>query len=432
MKLSKDHNNYLVLKILSLNSLGVILKTCFGFVSQKVLATYLGPQGIALYGNLRNIMTLFTSISVLGINSGIIKYVAEYKENKEQLKVFIATTFCFIIAGTSILCISLFFGAEYWSRILFNTTNYSWLFYIFAFTTPFLSAFTFLQAIVNGYSDYKKAVKINLLAALFCAALIIALTIKYNLEGAFIGLVLTPIIQFFSVLCLYFKNIKQIIVIKPKLDTFFKNKLLVFSLMSTVTVILSNVVDIRLRNHLMELLNKEDAGYWTGMTNISTYYLSFIMGFFSVHVLPRFSIIKSSRHFIKELKSIYTIILPVFAIGMILVYFLRFYIIQILFSKVFIPMEVLFKWQLMGDFIKIISMILGYQFLAKQLWKSFIVTEIISIITFYILSIYCIDSFGIEGITMAHFFRYIIYLIIVIFCLIHYFYNNKSNTYEDG
>lgn len=430
MRSLKKHNNYLLFKILSVNSLGVILKTFFGFISQKVLATFLGPQGIALYGNLRNAMSMFTSISMLGIDQGIIKYVAEYKKEKESFKSFIGVSFCFVIVGTGILCASLLIGAEYWSTILFNTNSYSWLFFILAFTVPFLSGFTFLYAIINGRSDYIKAVKVMLLSSLCCTVLIVLLTVRYNLHGTFLGLVLTPIIQFLSLLYLYYSEIKSLVVIKPKLDEFFKNKLLIFALMAAVTVILSNVVEIRLRNYLARMLSKEDAGYWTGMTNISTYYLSFLMGVLSVHVLPKFSIIKSTKHFKKELKSIFSVILPIFAFGMLLVYFFRIYVIKILFSEAFVPMEVLFKWQLLGDFIKIISIILGYQFLAKQLWKAYIITEIISIVTFYFMSIVFVNHFGVEGITMSHFFRYIIYLIIVVVSLKNYFYSDKSEIDE--
>ena len=431
MKPFKDHSNYLVLKILSANSLGVILKTFFGFISQKVLAIFLGPQGIALYGNLRNVMSLFASISMLGIDQGVIKYIAEYKKEENSFKAFVGVAFCFMILGTGVLCLSLLIGAEYWSAILFNTNSYSWLFFVLAFTIPFLSGFTFFYAVVNGRSDYKKAIKITLLSALFCTLLIVWLTVKYNLQGAFLGLVLTPIIQFFSILIIYYNEIKSLIKIKPRLDSFFRNKLLIFTLMAAVTVILSNVVEIKLRDYLTRMLSEEDAGYWTGMTNISTYYLSFLMGVLSVHVLPKFSMIKSSKNFKKELKNIFSVILPVFAFGMILVYLLRIYVIQILFSEAFVPMETLFKWQLLGDFIKIISVILGYQFLAKQLWKAYIIAEVISIATFYILSILCINNFGVEGITMAHFFRYIIYLIIVIVFLKNYFNNYKSSTYEN-
>jgi PST family polysaccharide transporter len=78
-------------------------------------------------------------------------------------------------------------------------------------------------------------------------------------------------------------------------------------------------------------------------------------------------------------------------------------------------MERLFKWQLIGDFFKLLALIVAHQFLAKRLVKSFIITELISLILFYILSNYLIQFYETEGVVIAHFIRYLIYYVIVIF-----------------
>ena len=77
----------------------------------------------------------------------------------------------------------------------------------------------------------------------------------------------------------------------------------------------------------------------------------------------------------------------------------------------------LFKWQLLGDFVKFIALVVAYQFLAKrQIWY-FVFTELLSVILFYIFSGYFIKLYGTEGIVMAHFFRYIVYLLVVLYIL---------------
>jgi len=77
----------------------------------------------------------------------------------------------------------------------------------------------------------------------------------------------------------------------------------------------------------------------------------------------------------------------------------------------------LFKWQLLGDFVKIASIIIAHQFLAKKMVMQFIVTELVSLILFYTFSAYFIKSMGAEGIVLAHFLRYVLYFIIVIIML---------------
>ena len=132
------------------------------------------------------------------------------------------------------------------------------------------------------------------------------------------------------------------------------------------------------------------------------------------------------RHeFKNEVFNIYKTILPIFGLGMILVYLLRNYIIQIIYPD-FTGMEPLFKWQLLGDFIRLGALVLSHQFLAKRLVKSFVITEVISLVLFFVLSKVFIQQYGTEGIVIAHFVRYIIYFIIVVFVIRMYY--NKNNT----
>jgi PST family polysaccharide transporter len=84
-------------------------------------------------------------------------------------------------------------------------------------------------------------------------------------------------------------------------------------------------------------------------------------------------------------------------------------------------MAALFKWQLMGDFIRLASLVLAHQFLAKKLVINFIVTEIFSLIIFYGLAYYLSGIYGVEGVVMAHFIRSVAYFFVVFFFVFRYF-----------
>ena len=75
-----------MLKLLSVNSLGVVLRSFLGLISQKVIAVYLGPDGIALVGNLRNALAMFGFGSTIGVDQGVIKYQSEFNDKPEELK----------------------------------------------------------------------------------------------------------------------------------------------------------------------------------------------------------------------------------------------------------------------------------------------------------------------------------------------------------
>lgn len=71
-------------------------------------------------------------------------------------------------------------------------------------------------------------------------------------------------------------------------------------------------------------------------------------------------------------------ITPLLIIMSSTIYILRGFIIELLFSKEFIQMEILFKWQLFGDILKIISWLFSYVLIAKAKAKLFIITEILN------------------------------------------------------
>jgi PST family polysaccharide transporter len=65
-------------KISSLNSLSIILKIGIGLITSKLL-WYAKRNGISRE---RNFMTSLESVATLGFQNGIVKYVAEIKEDK--------------------------------------------------------------------------------------------------------------------------------------------------------------------------------------------------------------------------------------------------------------------------------------------------------------------------------------------------------------
>ena len=72
-------------KITSLNSISVLIKIGIGLITSKVLAVFIGPNGMALVGNLRNFLTSVESISTLGFQNEIVKYVAESENDQKEL-----------------------------------------------------------------------------------------------------------------------------------------------------------------------------------------------------------------------------------------------------------------------------------------------------------------------------------------------------------
>lgn len=401
------------------------------FISQKVVAVLLGPEGVAVLGNIRNIIPMIESFTTLGIFNGIVKYVAEYKDNKKELHKLLSTTVVYLLFASIISFSVLFFGAELLNEWLFLGKNdFTYVFIILAIAAPFLALNRVLNGVMNGLTAYKKFVNINLLSYSVSVLILLVAVYYRSLDGALIAIAITPMVQFYIVSYFYYSILKEYIFLKElKFAIPYKNKLVAFTIMSIVATFLGGFVDIKLRTYLMKNISDIDAGNWTGMTNISKQYLMFSSAILTLYVIPKFAQIKESKQFRREVIKIYKTLLPLFAIGMLIIFFTREWVILIAKSNEFLGMKPLFKWQLLGDFVKIASIIIAHQFLAKKMVKQFIITELVSLILFYTFSTYFIATLGAEGIVIAHFLRYIVYFIIVIWMLRKHLFGNY--TIED-
>ncbi|WP_034259133.1 O-antigen translocase [Altibacter lentus] len=418
----------LLLKITSLNTVVIGIRLVVSFFIQRLLAVLVGEEGISKIGQLRNITQLLTSLASFGIFSGVVKYVAEYKEDKEQLQKLFSTSLLFVLIGTVVTALLLFFGANAISERLFTSQDYAYLIKILAVLVPVISVHRIFTGVVNGLSMYKKYAKIDLFGYLASAVLMVYFLYEYNIDGALMAIALTPLIQLTVLLVIFTKTLREYIQFsKLRIKTSFAKGLLAFSLMSFFSSVLLNYVELDIRTMIMTRITEADAGIWTAMTFISKNYMVFSGSLFTLYVLPKFASITTERAFKRELFTIYKTLLPLFGIGMIVIYVLRDYIILLIYPD-FTEMAPLFKWQLLGDFLRLASLVLLHQFLAKKLVRSFIFSELISLGLFYGLSYYFVDIYGVEGVVIAHFLRYIVYLLVVLFLVLRYFKKQKRKT----
>ena len=270
-------------------------------------------------------------------------------------------------------------------------------------------------------SHYKNFAKIELLTYLISSTLIIWFLYKYNLEGVLIAIVIVPLVQVLVMFLLIVKVLREYVQFsKIKFKIPFAKSLLAFSLMSLVSTILLNILEADIRGLIESKIGSTSADVWTGMTTLSKNYMVFSGALFTLYVIPKFSGIYKKNDFVKEVSNIYKTLLPLFAVGMLLIYFGRQLFIDYIFVD-YTEMEPLFKWQLLGDFIRLASLVLAHQFFAKKMVGNFIFSEILSLGLFYVLAYYLSADYGVEGVVIAHLIRYVIYFFVVFYLVFRYF-----------
>jgi PST family polysaccharide transporter len=146
------------------------------------------------------------------------------------------------------------------------------------------------------------------------------------------------------------------------------------------------------------------------MWRISAIYIMFLTTTFKFYLLPTFSDI-SGKALKKEVFKVWTLSVPAIIIITLAVYFLKDFIIPLLFSKEFILINTILLFHLLGDAIKINSWVLGNILVAKANTKVFIIFQIGWAIMFCTLSIILIKTYGFVGVSIAYFLTYVLHFI---------------------
>ena len=259
MKLPAFIKDNLLLKITSLNSGAIGIRAILGVISQRIVAEKLGPAGVAFIGDLRNMIPMIQSLSTLGMFNGIVKYVAEHKENKEELLKLFSTTFVYLLFASLFVFCVLFFGASYWNEQLFpEGSDFTFIFKVLAIAVPFIAMNRIVNGVISGLSAYKKFVKIELISYCFGVVLLISLLYYKNLNGALFAIAILPMLQFFILFYFFSKTLNEYLDYKKiSFSIPYKNKLFGFTIMSFVATLLSNFIEIDLRGHLKNQISEQ-------------------------------------------------------------------------------------------------------------------------------------------------------------------------------
>lgn len=401
-------------KITSLNSVHILLKLVFGFITSKALAIFVGANGMAYIGNFRAFLNVVENFSLLGIQNAIVKYVSEYQHNKSKLKSVLATFGLLLLTSSIVISLVLIFGANYLSKQIFHHSEiYSFVFYVLAILFPLYVFSTFCISVVNGFQEYKKVIYIQIISSTIALGFSVFLIYYYDTFGALISLVLAPVFVFFISL-FYLRNLisfSEVFSITSFDFSVVKN-LSEYVLMALVSGVIGSFVLLEIRTDVIEITGLKNAGIYEGLQRISSYYLLFISSIMAIYFYPKLAETNSNTKVI--ILNYFKTILPVFAIGLVLIYVLRTFIIRVLFSIEFESMETLFLWQLVGDLLKATSLIFGTILIATKQTKVFIITEIISLFILYYSSNWMLHAIGINGIVLAHTFTYFMYLLVLV------------------
>ena len=175
-----------------------------GFIVVKVVAVKIGPKGIAFVGQFQNTAAILTLLATAAISTGVIKYLAEYKNDPEKRKRIINTAFAIVFFSSLIISAFIMSTSSYLSQSVFKTKDFWLVYLLFGFFIMIISFKVVFLAILNGLKEIKKFTIINICSSLTGLALTVLFAYTWGIEGVLLACTATAILIF--LINIYFLN----------------------------------------------------------------------------------------------------------------------------------------------------------------------------------------------------------------------------------
>ncbi len=189
-----------IVKGASIVLIGTIIGRAFGYGSRLIIAR-LGASDYGLVALGFAVMSIAATLSLVGLQSGIVRYVSFYKgkEDKGRIKGTIISSLKITLPLSLLFAFILFWYANWISIHVFHDANLTPILRIFAIGVPFSVLSSNLLSATVGFQDmrYNVYVQYILQEPLKLAAIIILLALGLGVLGATWGWVLAIIVMSF-------------------------------------------------------------------------------------------------------------------------------------------------------------------------------------------------------------------------------------------
>ena len=399
--------NFIKTSFLSGLSTGISLLA--RLVSTKIIAVYLGTNGMFLLGQLKDFLRLGNTISSFGIENGIVKYVAEFEEQKENLSNIIGTSFRINIISAFFVSLSILAFKNQISAFLQIDFNENFYFFLLVISVISASIHTAFLSIYNGLNRIKLFVIVNIISNIVSAIILVLFVLEMKIIGAFYALVINQILSLIINIIFYTVYRPFLIqwIFKKYINEYFK-KLSSFSIMAIVGPVCLIISSFIVRDYIYDKFGADYAGSWEAMWRISAIYLLFLITTFKFYLIPTFSKLNDIE-LKKEVFKIWKIVVPIIILITTAVYFSKNIIINLLLSNEFILINSIIFFHLIGDIIKINCWVLGNIMISKAKTKSFVFFQIEWSLVFVTLTYIFIEKYGFVGVSISYFVTYIIH-----------------------
>lgn len=390
----------------------------------KIIAVFLGATGMGISGLFYSAMGLIGVVSNFGLDTSAVKSLSATENTSREISIIKRLAWLSAILGAVLTVVF----SPVLSQLTFGNTDYALAFVWIALAVLIKQLTVGQLAILQGLR------KIELLA-------------KANLAGSFLGLLVTiPLYYFFRIDAIV-PAILVTVAVSFMVNAYYVSRLnmrsdkvtnrqafregkpmLSLGLSLSFITILTTLAAYALQIYISHCGGLQQTGFFNAGFAIVNSYVGLVFNAMASDYFPRLSAVSHDRAQTREIvtQQSFTAILiitPVVAFFMLLAPF----VVQILYSREFMPIVLFVSWSMLGMLFKAVSWSMGYMLIARSDSKLFMATSIGFNSVFLANNIAGYYFYGLQGLGISFLVNHILH-----FAVLKVIVRNRYGFYFDA
>lgn len=416
-----------IFKALLKTGSGSLASLVFGFVTMKIMAVTIGPNGVGLFSQLQSIQQTFTTVGTLGGQTALVQGLCSREDEKRDT--YLTTVLLFFCLGAVLTTIVLVGFASGLAPLMLGGQKdeqtiglIRWV----AVPVSLAVVLTFLSGVINGFRGLGLLALVQVINAVVSMLLAypVASLVKADYPIAFVAMTSLSLISsvIFSFYVAYRAGwLKPLFPFKVQLNLEASKHFLGLAGATLITALLGSGTLLAVKSLIVQQQGLAGVGCFDAAWRCSQVYIMIVLSSFGTYYLPALSgtyDLEKRVLLIERVLRFFTLIMVPLVTSVIL---LKPLLIQVLYTSEFADSLKIIKWMLIGDYFKIASWVFAMPMQAYADVKAFFWTELLWNTIFINLSLLSLIFWGdLEGIGFSYLLAYIFY-----FTVVHH-YSNKQ------
>lgn len=365
----------------------------------KIIATYLGPGGLALVGQFQNFSAIVFGVTSGNVTNAVIATVSSARDEL-ALQRAISTVVAIMAIATGLMALVVAFGANVFALRVLDNTSFTPVMLWFALLMVPLILNVVLLAVAAGLGRVRAFVTINIGVTILSVPVCLAMVLRYGVSGALLSAVIVNAAALVaSGAWLWRARPFPIRWMWSGIDTEAARRLFRLAAMTITTTIAVPAAQFLVRSQVLRDFGAAEAGQWQAALKTGEVLLMATSVMVAIYFIPRFSsagiALRSSA-----VRAAVSVTLGLAVLGATAVSCSGL-ILPLLFSRDFSAAAALLPMQIAGDVLRGGAIVLQSAFMATASAGRYVAVDLIYACTMVAVGLLSVPHLGPHGATLA-------------------------------